>query len=282
MSDQDPPSPVPETKKPKLMSDQFDEFCDDLELLYIPKNLSGRVQFTKKWPAAAAFIFGQQLLDYDQNGIKDRETLQELEEDAEIRRSVLLETFETIQDQSISQGSLRANFITSVVKDLGENFARNIYSKPIIDRALQSIAPKPPEPPTLEEKPRAPQTLPSPSNKLVDSQVTHSNTFAMSKNATNGISVTNPYATRQPIKENNALNDYVFESNADSSLSHLLDPELAPSPQTQKEKQKMTFVPSKKEAESKNAPNDSNSQLTSSEESTPQLDASLPHEDEHS
>ena len=124
------------------MSDQFDAFYADLELLYIVGNASGRIKFAQAWPAAAAFIFGDELIDYDQNGVQNRERLLELEEDAEIRRGVLLETFETIEQQSADKGSLRTDFVGSVVRDLGEHFALHIYNKPIIDRVLRHISPQ--------------------------------------------------------------------------------------------------------------------------------------------
>ena len=117
MSDKDlikEPSQVTENK---LMSDQFDAFYADLELLYIVGNASGRIKFAQAWPAAAAFIFGDELIDYDQNGVQNRERLLELEEDAEIRRGVLLETFETIEQQSADKGSLRTDFVGSVVRE---------------------------------------------------------------------------------------------------------------------------------------------------------------------
>lgn len=125
-----------------LISPRFAEFREALESLYILGNQSGRIHFMGKWPETGAWIFGADLLRYDQDGAKDREHRAQLEAEADARRLELIGIVETLEKQSVKEGSLQTEFVQGLVNKFGRALALHLYAEKIVDR----FAPPPPKP----------------------------------------------------------------------------------------------------------------------------------------
>ena len=138
---------APEPDK-KLTSDRFDDFREALEVLYVIANLSGRLQFVKRWPEAGPYILGEQLMEFDREGAKDRDLRAELETRAEERRLALLETLDSLEENSAQKGSLQIEYVEGLVKELGRPLALCVYADRIVDRF---IAPPPPPPEEIKD-----------------------------------------------------------------------------------------------------------------------------------
>ena len=132
-----PPEQEPENK---LTSEQFDEFKQALEVLYVIANMSGRLNFTKAWPDAAKHILGDELMKYDEEGTDDKEHRAELEQQAEERRLLLLDLMDTLEEKSVDKGALQVEYVSDVIESLGRELALHIYGSQIVDRF---IAPPP-------------------------------------------------------------------------------------------------------------------------------------------
>lgn len=126
----------------KLLSEEYEAFRDDLEILYVRGNLGGRLQFAKKWPAAAAFIFGDELIDFDLNGVKDRNRLKELEDEADERQMGLSEIVSVLEDESVHEGILQMEHVQSVVHALGRPLSLLMYAPGIVERVLHVSQPE--------------------------------------------------------------------------------------------------------------------------------------------
>jgi len=120
----------------KLMSEQFDELKEALEVLYMIANLGGRLQFAKAWPAAAARVLGAELSKYDEDGALDKERKAELEIEAEERRIELLEFMDTLEESSVKDGALQIDYVRESVMDLGRDLALCIYGSKLVDRFI--------------------------------------------------------------------------------------------------------------------------------------------------
>ena len=137
-------APPEEAKNP--WAEQRDDFIDALESLYISKNTSGRLNFCKNWPDAAAYIFCTALVNYDENGVEDKEHRAKLEIEAEERRLVLLEALEKLEEKSIYHGSLQPEHVEKTVMALGRKIALYVYAIYVVDDLI------PPEPGEKREK----------------------------------------------------------------------------------------------------------------------------------
>ena len=119
-----------------LLSNRYEDFRGALEILYIINNLSGRVQFIKNWPDVAQYLFGTELISFDTNGTEDREARFIFEEKAEEKRVKLLETVATLEEKSVVEGALQAEYVESVVKYLGRDLALLLYAPRFVDRTI--------------------------------------------------------------------------------------------------------------------------------------------------
>lgn len=135
----------------------FDEFLADLETLHIPDNRSGRLHFAKKWPAPAAFLFGDVLTEMDRDGVPDKEARAKLEHAAVLRQHDLLEVAYHYMDKSVDSGSLQLGFVKSLIQSLGREIGLIFYRADIVERVL----PSPQEASEQEEK-LEPESEPEP------------------------------------------------------------------------------------------------------------------------
>lgn len=119
-----------------LTCEAYDEFREALDILYLQRNLSGRLNFLEAWPVAAKYIFGDELIQNDDEGAEDLERRAVLEEEAEDRRLVLLEIAETIHEKSVHKGTLEVEYVEEIVKGIGRSLALLLYSEKIVDRFL--------------------------------------------------------------------------------------------------------------------------------------------------
>jgi len=133
---------LPVESENKLTSEQFDEFNEALEVLYIIGNLSGRVQFAQAWPEPAKHVLGAELIQCDVEGTQDRDHRLELEKEAEERRLELLEFMDSVEDKSVEEGALQIDYVSGAIAKMGRPMALLIYGQKIVDRFA---------PPTAEE-----------------------------------------------------------------------------------------------------------------------------------
>ncbi|MCB1783491.1 MAG: hypothetical protein KDI13_05795 [Alphaproteobacteria bacterium] len=115
-------------------SERFESFQDSLLLLYIKNNLSGRNKFREKWPHAANYVFGPELVNYDDHGVTDRNHRSNLEEEAENRRIDILNVIDEATLKSVKSGSLEFEYIGGVLDHFGPDISRLIYAENIIER----------------------------------------------------------------------------------------------------------------------------------------------------
>jgi len=125
----------------RLTSEQYDEFREAIDILYIKGNASGRLKFLDNWPAAAALIFGDELVGFDKDGASDLERRAMLEHEAEERRLGMLDILETLESKSVQKGALQMEYVETLVKKLGREIALLLYAPKIVDRF---VAPPPP------------------------------------------------------------------------------------------------------------------------------------------
>lgn len=153
--------PSPEHTANKLTSERYDAFIEALDVLYIKNNISGRNQFAAAWPAAAGYIFGEELQHHDREGSGDRERRMALETEADDRRLELLKIAETLEQKSIFEGALRLDYVQPLIEQLGRPLALHLYGRWLVDRFIppgpEEIAAEPvaaaPEPVQIAEKP---------------------------------------------------------------------------------------------------------------------------------
>ena len=129
-----------------LMSETYEEILDALDILYIKGNLSGRLRFHEAWPVMGGQILGEELLEFDQNGVTDFERRKVLEEEAEDRRLAMIEKISVIPENSVEKGTMQVDYIESTVKEFGRDLALEIYASKIVDRFI------PPAPVVEEEQ----------------------------------------------------------------------------------------------------------------------------------
>lgn len=131
----------PEDQENILISPRFGEFKEALEALYMFKNHSGRLHFMEKWPETGTWIFGADLLRYDQEGTTDIEHRAALEEEAETRRAELIAIMESLEAQSVKDGALQTQYVQELVNKFGRDLSLHLYREKVVDR----FAPPPPK-----------------------------------------------------------------------------------------------------------------------------------------
>lgn len=138
----------------RLTSPRFKDFREALEVLFIADNISGRLKFAEAWPAAAPYVFGEELMNFDREGVQDRTRRAALELEAEERRLGLIETLEVLEEKSVVSGILQMEFVGNLIRLLGRECALYVYGGKVVDR----FAPAPPltssDESLLEEKVR--------------------------------------------------------------------------------------------------------------------------------
>ncbi len=150
------PDEEPATSENTLISASYDEICEALDVLYIPSNHSGRVHFMQAYPAAAAHIFGAELIVHDVEGGQDKEHLAVLEAEAEERQFELRDVAKSLKSKSASGGVLDKDYVDSVITTAGRDLALLLYAPRYVDAvfppekdlevALMPEAAPPPQP----------------------------------------------------------------------------------------------------------------------------------------
>lgn len=131
--------PSPQADSMAAFSNQLSNITDALDLLYIPYNASGRNKFRDKHPEIAQYIFGAQLIEYDNEGVKDRDHRVQLEEEADERRIGLKVTISEIVDKSVDSGSLQFEYVGEIIDKYGAAVSQFLYADNIIERVRPSL-----------------------------------------------------------------------------------------------------------------------------------------------
>lgn len=132
-----PESPAEQADRNQLKAETYDDFYEALDILYISGNLSGRLHFSEAWPAAAQFLFGDDLMGYDRDGTNNVDHRVALEEEAEERRLALLNEVENLEQNSVNSSVLQIEYVQKLVERLDRDMALLIYSPKIVDRFLE-------------------------------------------------------------------------------------------------------------------------------------------------
>ncbi|PCJ99116.1 MAG: hypothetical protein COA45_06655 [Zetaproteobacteria bacterium] len=130
---------VPTTNSMAAFSNQLKELTEALGLLYIGNNASGRNKFRDKWPDVALFIYGDELVQVDNDGVIDRERRSELEDQADERRVQIKQTISEIVEKSVDQGSLLFDYVGGVIDIYGAGISRFLYAEDVIERVRPGI-----------------------------------------------------------------------------------------------------------------------------------------------
>ncbi len=120
----------------KVLSDQYEEIKEEVEILYIPENISGRIHFMKNQPLLAPLILGEALMACDTQGTDDLEARRALEKEAGARQEKFSETLEHLEARSVEKGILQTEYVESLVKELGRDIALMLFSVTMVDRFL--------------------------------------------------------------------------------------------------------------------------------------------------
>ena len=129
----------PRNNSMAAFSDKLKDLEEALSLLYIPRNLSGRLKFKDKWPEVAQYLFGDELIDYDINGFKDLDRRAELEEEANDRRIRIKQTINEIVDKSVDAGSLMFDYVGGVIDEYGAQMSKYLYAEDVIERVRPGV-----------------------------------------------------------------------------------------------------------------------------------------------
>lgn len=162
---EDQPPPPPETAQTSLTAERYEAFMEDVDVLYIPSNTSGRIRFLQTWPAAAQHLFGEELMQFDQAGVNDmdeRKRRAELEVEAEARRIDLLEIMQDIDNKIIVKGETQVNFIKDTITTLGVDIASLFFSAEIMQKFGGAPPPMPEDIPAAVEEPVEPAQVQPP------------------------------------------------------------------------------------------------------------------------
>lgn len=123
-------------------SGKVEEFRQAIGMLYIKNNASGRNKFRLKWPDVAVYIFGEQLIDYDNSGVTDRAHRAKLEEEALVRRYELQQILTEFEDKSVKAGALEFAYVGDLIDKLGTSVAKYMYAENIIERVRPGLLAK--------------------------------------------------------------------------------------------------------------------------------------------
>ncbi|MCD8562714.1 MAG: hypothetical protein LRY54_01325 [Alphaproteobacteria bacterium] len=124
---------------PSPFSNQLKDFLEALECLYIRNNTSGRRQFLQSWPHAAPYIFDEDLMVFDAQGVEndsDRARRKELEKAAEARRDTLIEFLETLEEKSVFDGMLQVDFVREIMQKYRRGMLLYLYAEHIVNKLV--------------------------------------------------------------------------------------------------------------------------------------------------
>ena len=121
------------------MSTHREDVIEALKILYIPNNASGRNKFRDKWPEVADYLFGDELIGFDNDGTRDWERRRELENEADQRRVFLESTMEDVLELSVKSGVLEFEYVGKVLDAFGAIISKYIYADDIIERVRPGL-----------------------------------------------------------------------------------------------------------------------------------------------
>ena len=124
----------------QLLAENFDEYKEALEVLYVIANQSGRILFAKNWPETAAVILGEELIRFDTDGADDLERRAALEGEGDQHRVEMLGVLHNVEDRCVVEGVLQLEYVQGLVTGWGRDISLNVFSSSIVDRF---IAPPP-------------------------------------------------------------------------------------------------------------------------------------------
>jgi len=128
----------------------LDDIAEALDILYIPKNPSGRLKFRDKWDFLADYIFDDELVDYDINGVKDHDRRKVLEDQANERRLKLKATLQEIVVKSVKSAQLQFDYVGQVIDEYGATLSEHLYAGDVVERVRPGLLKK--EKDAVEEK----------------------------------------------------------------------------------------------------------------------------------
>ena len=129
----------PKNNSMAAFSDKLKDLEEALSLLYIPRNLSGRLKFKDKWPEVAEYLFGDELIGYDVNGFEDLDRRAKLEDEANDRRIKIKQTINEIVDKSVDAGSLMFDYVGGVIDEYGALMSKYLYAEDVIERVRPGV-----------------------------------------------------------------------------------------------------------------------------------------------
>lgn len=126
-------------------SSSLDDLTAALSLLFIRNNASGRNKFREKWPQVALYLFGEDLIRYDNEGATEfehREHRTKLEEEAGLRRIDLKRTIAELEEKSVKSGALEFEYVGSVIDKYGAEISVLLYAENIVERVRPGLVSK--------------------------------------------------------------------------------------------------------------------------------------------
>ncbi|MBI1300589.1 MAG: hypothetical protein GC137_02925 [Alphaproteobacteria bacterium] len=123
-----------QTNSMAAFHEKMPELKEALSLLVIRNNSGGRNNFRQKWPDVARYMFGEKLIEYDNEGTKDREHRAQLEDEASLRRIELNKLLENVIDKSVDKGILNAEYVGETIDKFGVEVIQFVYAADVIER----------------------------------------------------------------------------------------------------------------------------------------------------
>lgn len=125
-------------------SDKLEDLGEALSILYILRNRSGRNNFRKKWPLIAEYLFGEELITFDENGVSFDELslMGELEKKADEKWAALKHVISELPERSVSAGALQFDFVGQVIDQFGATIATFLFAENIIERVRPGLLAK--------------------------------------------------------------------------------------------------------------------------------------------